>query len=110
VLEIEMLPAREGDCLLLSWGAGASPYRILIDGGRAQTYSSLKRRLSNLPSTKREFELLVITHIDRDHIEGALRCSRILLGQSSSAIYGSMDITIFGVKQSRHSEQFKVSG
>jgi len=71
MFQIEMLPAREGDCLLLTYGK-AGEHRILVDGGRAATYSDLKARLSTLPETDREFELLIVTHVDRDHIEGVL--------------------------------------
>lgn len=72
MLELEMLPAREGDCLLLTYGPPASPRRVLIDGGRAATYAYTKTRLGRLPAEQREFELLVVTHVDRDHIEGVL--------------------------------------
>jgi hypothetical protein len=72
-LTIEMLPAREGDCLLVTYHDGKKPRRILIDGGRAGTYKDLKARLEQLPAKERTFELFVITHVDRDHIEGALK-------------------------------------
>lgn len=69
---IEMLPAREGDCLWIRYGGAAAPRQILIDGGRLGTYRDIKDRLMTLPEDQREFELFVITHVDRDHIEGAL--------------------------------------
>lgn len=67
-----MLPAREGDCLWIRYGDADAPRQILIDGGRLGTFRDIKERLQNLPVDKREFELFVITHVDRDHIEGAL--------------------------------------
>ena len=72
LFSIEMLPAREGDCLLISYGEDSKLRRILIDAGRAATYSDLKRRFAQLPHDQREFELLIVTHVDRDHIEGIL--------------------------------------
>lgn len=72
MLAIAMLPAREGDCLILSWGSDAHPHRILFDGGRKATFADLKQHIDLLPATQREFELLVVTHIDRDHIEGVI--------------------------------------
>ena len=72
MLELEMLPAREGDCLLLTYGHPDSPRRVLIDGGRAATYADVKARLERLPEEQRDFELVVVTHVDRDHIEGVL--------------------------------------
>lgn len=67
-----MLSAREGDCLWIRYGDVRNPRQILIDGGRAATAKQLKARLAELPRNQRTFELLVITHVDRDHIEGAL--------------------------------------
>ncbi|HEX5885256.1 MAG TPA: hypothetical protein VFY67_12015 [Pyrinomonadaceae bacterium] len=73
MFQIEMLPAREGDCLLLTYGQPGHERRVLIDGGRAATYADLKTRLSRLSDKEREFELLIVTHVDRDHIEGVLK-------------------------------------
>jgi beta-lactamase superfamily II metal-dependent hydrolase len=72
LFRVEMLAAREGDCLLVTYGDHQRPHRILIDGGRAATYPELKQRFAGLPDEQRTFELLVVTHVDRDHIEGAL--------------------------------------
>ncbi|MCO7500265.1 hypothetical protein NJG17_10175 [Stenotrophomonas maltophilia] len=72
MFQIEMLPAREGDCLWVRYGNVSAPHQILIDGGRQVTYLDLKARLMELPEFQRQFELFVITHIDRDHIEGAI--------------------------------------
>jgi beta-lactamase superfamily II metal-dependent hydrolase len=72
LFKIEMLPACEGDCLLLTWGTKTRFYHALIDGGRARTYTALKKRLERIPSQELTFELFVISHIDRDHIEGAV--------------------------------------
>lgn len=72
-LTLEMLPAREGDCLLLSYRDERRTRRILVDGGRAATWPQAKRRLAEIPEPERVLELLVITHVDRDHIEGVLK-------------------------------------
>lgn len=67
-----MLPAREGDCLWIRYGTAAKPRQILIDGGRAATAKDLKARFAALPPARRRFELLIVSHVDRDHIEGIL--------------------------------------
>lgn len=67
-----MLPAREGDCLWIRYGKPTAPHQILVDTGRAATYKALRERLMKLPANQRTFELFVITHVDRDHIEGAM--------------------------------------
>lgn len=72
MFRIEMLPAREGDCLVVTWGSGSPKKRVLIDAGRKATAGDLQDYLIGLPESERQFELFVVTHIDRDHIEGAL--------------------------------------
>ena len=73
MFRIEMLPAAHGDCLWIEYGKGADIRRILIDGGPAHTYPALRERILHLPADERRFDLLVITHIDADHIEGIIR-------------------------------------
>ena len=73
MFRIEMLPAAHGDCLWIEYGSGREVHRILIDGGPAHAYPSLRERILHLPAGERRFDLLVITHIDADHIEGIIR-------------------------------------
>jgi hypothetical protein len=73
MFRIEMLPALHGDCILIQYGNPDAPRRILIDGGPIGAYRGLCARLDALPPGKRRFELLVVTHVDGDHIEGAVR-------------------------------------
>ena len=70
---IEMLPAKQGDCLWIEYGSKSNPNRILIDGGVVGTYNILKKKIKALPVNQRHFELIVVTHVDRDHIEGIIR-------------------------------------
>ena len=73
MLKLEMLPAGHGDCLWIEYGDPGSPRRVLIDGGTKGTYKkALRPKLQTLPDDKRRFELMVVTHIDADHIAGAL--------------------------------------
>ena len=71
-LTIRMFPAREGDCLVITHGDPKAPHRILVDGGRSATYPALREYLAALPEPQRTFDLLIVTHVDRDHIEGIL--------------------------------------
>lgn len=73
MLRVEMLPAAHGDCLWIEYGNGSAVHRILIDGGPAYTYPALRERILHLPASERRFDLLVITHVDADHIEGVIR-------------------------------------
>ncbi|WDU60785.1 hypothetical protein LRS56_18170 [Pseudomonas poae] len=71
MLEIQFLPAREGDSIWLRWGKDLA-FQMLIDMGTVQTGLALRKRLEALPENGRKFELIVVTHIDCDHINGAL--------------------------------------
>ena len=70
--EIRFLPARYGDCIWIEYGDHNLTSRILIDGGTAGTKTDIKKLISALPEEDRHFELMIVTHIDRDHIEGIL--------------------------------------
>lgn len=72
MIRLEVLPAAHGDALLLEWGRGRSMHRMLIDAGPLGTYRGVHDRLADLGS-KPNFEALVVTHIDGDHIEGVVR-------------------------------------
>ncbi|MEM9746969.1 MAG: CHAT domain-containing protein [Actinomycetota bacterium] len=72
-LSIEMLPARHGDALWIEWGGAGDRHRMLIDGGPAGTYHDLRERFEALDPTDRHVELFIVTHIDADHIDGAIR-------------------------------------
>lgn len=73
MFELRTFPARDGDCLMLTWGTHGAPRRLLIDGGREGTWTSLKDAIQALPAAERVFELLVVTHIDADHIAGVIK-------------------------------------
>jgi hypothetical protein len=78
VLRFEMLPAEHGDCLLVEYGEGATPrHRVLFDAGPETAYPAIRRRLLRLPATgtprRRKIDLLVVTHVDGDHIEGVVK-------------------------------------
>ncbi|MBE2257803.1 MAG: hypothetical protein H6942_16070 [Candidatus Accumulibacter sp.] len=70
---IEMLPALHGDCLLVEYGDSSRSRRLLIDGGPIATYKHLEARLDALPAGDRRFELVVMSHVDTDHVEGIVR-------------------------------------
>jgi len=72
IFRINMLPAGCGDCLWIEYGDQQHPSRLLIDGGISGTYKTIRQRLRDLSADQRHFELLVVTHIDADHIEGIL--------------------------------------
>lgn len=70
MIRVDLMPAQQGDCLWIEYGDPKQPYRLLIDGGTSSTYQTLKKRIESLPKNRRRFELLIISHIDSDHIGG----------------------------------------
>ncbi len=70
MFDIDMLPADEGDALWIEYGDKDSPRRILIDCGRKSAYRAVADRLDDNPDLA--FELFVLTHVDADHIAGAV--------------------------------------
>lgn len=73
-MKIKMYPAKEGDAFLVSLKSDEGQKNILIDMGLADTYESeIKKDLIELKSLGQKIDLLVITHIDQDHIQGAIQ-------------------------------------
>jgi metallo-beta-lactamase superfamily protein len=73
MFRIEMLPARRGDALWIEYGDPAAPYGILIDAGTSAAYPVVRDRILRHTRASRPFELFIVTHVDTDHIGGALR-------------------------------------
>jgi beta-lactamase superfamily II metal-dependent hydrolase len=71
-MRIHLLPAAHGDCLLVEYG-DKPVHRILIDGGVKSTYESLRERFLAMAENDRRLDLLVVSHVDADHIEGIVR-------------------------------------
>ena len=75
-LTVEMLPARHGDGLWIEWGSPGDRHRMLIDGGPRASYDHVRRRLERLEVDDRVIDLLVVTHVDLDHIETPIELLR----------------------------------
>jgi beta-lactamase superfamily II metal-dependent hydrolase len=70
-LELRFLPAAEGDAIWVRWGDDLE-YQLMVDMGKENSGKLIRSRLEDLAKGERHFELLVITHIDGDHIGGVL--------------------------------------
>ncbi|MBT3045526.1 MAG: MBL fold metallo-hydrolase [Candidatus Thiodiazotropha sp.] len=93
MFRLEILPARYGDCILLEYGSDPVR-RMLIDGGAPGVYKrALKPRLQELSDSEREFELLVVTHVDYDHIRGIIE-----LAQDDSLPFTAKDVWFNGYR------------
>ncbi|MVM42298.1 MBL fold metallo-hydrolase [Spirosoma sp. HMF3257] len=72
-LSLTALPVLCGDSLILEYGVNNSleKRRIVVDTGYAKTYhSTLKPYLTSVVEQGASLDLLVLTHVDDDHIRG----------------------------------------
>src|SRR5690349_2411142 len=84
---LEAMKAAYGDSLLLHFGDVKSPLLAIIDGGPKGVYPSvLKPRLEALMKNKKRTDdgalavrLLMVSHIDDDHINGVLALANELV-------------------------------
>lgn len=74
MLEITMLPARQGDAIWICWGNEEEQHRIIVDMGTGRTGKQIRDDIEALPEEQRKIDLLVVTHVDSDHIGGVLTC------------------------------------
>jgi hypothetical protein len=82
-MKLELVKAEEGDCLLLHYGKAGAPSLSLVDGGPRGVYAkNLEPRLAELRSELASdgkplpLELVMVSHIDSDHIAGVLNLLR----------------------------------
>ena len=70
-MKIIILPALNGDCILVEFQPS---HYILIDGGYVDTYENyLFPTLKELEAQGGKLDVVVVTHIDGDHISGIIR-------------------------------------
>lgn len=70
-MKIKIFPALNGDSILLEYN---TDHHVLIDGGYVDTYNTyLKPELLQLAGEGKSLDLIVVTHIDSDHISGIIK-------------------------------------
>ncbi|MBD3297185.1 MAG: hypothetical protein GF341_00885, partial [candidate division Zixibacteria bacterium] len=92
ILTLDVRRARKGDCLLLHYGTKTKPGLMLIDGGPAKVYKPhLKPRLKQIRKARGlaanetlPIDLLMVSHIDDDHINGILQLTKELVDAHDS--------------------------
>ena len=86
VFSLEVRRARKGDCLLLHFGTAQKPGLVMIDGGPNAVYERhLRPRLLEIRKVRGlsaqqslPVDLLMVSHVDDDHIQGILDFTREL--------------------------------
>jgi glyoxylase-like metal-dependent hydrolase (beta-lactamase superfamily II) len=73
MFKLHVVQAQFGDCLILEYGMPKKPRFILVDGGPPGNYSAdLALALDKILGARAKLDLVVISHIDNDHIVGVL--------------------------------------
>jgi hypothetical protein len=91
---LDVLRARKGDCLMLHFGTKDDPRLMLIDGGPAKVYGPfLAPRLEAIHAAQGldedaplPVEVVMVSHIDDDHIKGILDLTRDQLAQPKTRL------------------------
>ncbi|MGL4863532.1 MULTISPECIES: MBL fold metallo-hydrolase [Bacteria] len=72
MIEIKSFNAKNGDSFYLYFPE--EKFNILIDGGYSSTYKDeIKLELEKIKARGEELDLLIVTHIDNDHISGIIK-------------------------------------
>jgi len=92
IFSLDVRRARKGDCLMVHYGTRKDPGLVLIDGGPAKVYKPhLKPRLEQIRKARGltedeslPIDLLMVSHIDDDHINGVLELTKELVDAADS--------------------------
>ncbi len=86
---LDVIRARKGDCLMLHYGTKQKPRLMLIDGGPSSVFGpQLKPRIDQIRAARAledldslPVDVLMVSHVDDDHIKGILDLTRVLRQQ-----------------------------
>ncbi|MBF8982718.1 hypothetical protein IZY60_04105 [Lutibacter sp. B2] len=70
ILEVKVEKAYNGDCIWLRYGTEDNISNIIIDSGPAVFAKGFKKLMDKIVNSGELIDLLVLTHIDNDHIKG----------------------------------------
>jgi beta-lactamase superfamily II metal-dependent hydrolase len=73
MFKLHVVQAEFGDCLILEFGTAPSPRYILMDGGPDDIYDRfLRSELQKIAAQVGKLDLVILSHIDTDHVIGLL--------------------------------------
>lgn len=102
MVEIGLLDADAGDCILISYGEDKKSH-ILVDGGDSNMGSIVKELIEEIHEKNEMIEAIILTHIDNDHINGVLSalqlCEESVLSETIDRIYFN---TSKGIERALH--------
>ena len=88
---LDVIRARKGDCLMVHYGTKAQPRLMMIDGGPSKVYKPhLRPRIAQIraargldDNTSLPVDVLMVSHLDDDHIKGVLDLTKELRTQKA---------------------------
>lgn len=84
MLTLRVIQAKFGDCLIVIFGNKTNPTYMLIDGGPGGVYRNfLRSELQKIKSSGGIIDLLVLSHVDADHIVGLINLTEELKEQQA---------------------------
>src|SRR4051795_189517 len=94
-VQFEALRAKYGDSLMLHYGPDDNRQLVLIDGGPDGVWDdALQPRLDQIRADRNlddgkplQIALLMVSHLDSDHITGILKLMRLLAADQQNAPY-----------------------
>lgn len=80
---LRVVQAEFGDCLILEYGTGGEPRYMLIDGGPDGIFADhLDAELQRIREAGGGLDLVVLSHVDNDHILGLLDWTSDLIART----------------------------
>lgn len=70
MFKLKFLPATIGDAIWITYGPDDHPHYMLIDGGTGGTRKHIKAEINAIASATPTVDLVVVSHMDKDHING----------------------------------------
>ena len=93
MLNFHVVQANHGDCFILEFGTDNNPRYILIDGGPNSIYEKhLQGELEKIKAKGGKLDLLIVSHVDNDHIIGLLDLMAELKEQDAQNIQKTISI------------------
>jgi ribonuclease BN (tRNA processing enzyme) len=94
MLKLQLIQAEFGDSMILNFGSQEKPRYILIDGGPERTYKRhLKEELQVIKAAGGNgLDLVILSHVDTDHIIGLLDMLSDLQEQRSNGVQEILSI------------------
>ncbi len=87
MLKLRVVQARYGDCMILESGYGRRRKHVLVDGGPGKVYGPhLRGELKRITASGGKLDLVVLSHVDGDHILGLLEMMEDLKKSGASPV------------------------